>query len=137
VLTWLVKDPEVLRGLFDRASPALEVPNRAYPRGIDASSSSSSHRRRVHALPPKDDTFAIRAGDFGSPSHAEHGGRTSVRSTRGPRLLRALLGLREPASDVHLWHAAPFEVARSRSSVVTVPARRPPLPEGPAPPRSV
>jgi hypothetical protein len=36
VLTWLVKDPEVQRGLFDRASPALEVPGRAV---------SSRHRR--------------------------------------------------------------------------------------------
>jgi hypothetical protein len=137
VLTWLVKDPEVQRGLFDRASPALEVPGRAV---LEASTHSLRLHRNGGAFaryPPEDDTFAIRAGDFGSPSHAEHGGRTSVRSTRGPRLLRALLGLREPASDVHLWHAAPFEVARSRSSVVTVPARRPPLPEGPAPPRSV
>jgi hypothetical protein len=50
VLTWLVKDPEVQRGLFDRASPALEVPGRACPRGIDASSSSPSRQRSVRAL---------------------------------------------------------------------------------------
>jgi hypothetical protein len=41
VLTWLVKDPEVQRGLFDRASPALEVPGRAV---LEA----STHSLRLH-----------------------------------------------------------------------------------------
>jgi len=74
VLTWLETTRRVVRGLFDRASPFVGVPGQATP-------VASTHPLRLHLDgaafargPLTGDTFALRAGDFGSASCAGLGG---------------------------------------------------------------